>query len=382
MEYDIFDDNVEIKKESDSFDYKKLFYLVTSISITLTSIICFLLLFPQTRSVLNKQYFSDNEMIISLEEANYILNSYYLDLKSLDKDIYLEEYILLNAIRTNDNLTLKEKELFYQVIDILKDNTYINKEYVYFSLNNVYVEYLKRPKSVNSNVCADYNYIFKQIRMFLDEPDLNEDICGVYKKYLLHEIIHCIFVKNNTLPSYFSEGMTELLCNEYFSDDPYFEYNSYPLEICAVKILCEVTSTDTVLKSFTLEDMSFIEEEISNILGNSEEAKLCLNSLNKTFKQLEKNNVLKKEEYSDYYECIKIFRKCMQIKTSENKEYDDSAYLYNEVLLENLYIDPKSVYNEYFNQLENLACEKPYFSSKLKNGITDREWVKTKTILN
>lgn len=272
-----------------------------------------------------------------------------------------DEYCLLNAIEENKNLNDFEKEEFYKCIDLILDNPYLDKEMAYSSLRNVTVHnWLFRPSGVSETTQGDYNYLNGIIRIF-DKSDGNT---------FDHEKIHCIFTNENTinLPDYFDEGMTELLNNEYFSDDPFLELSNYPFEVAAVRMLCELTSPDVVLKAYTLGDMKFISEDLAKKCASSiEEADEALNNLDLTlqaFKSFDDNEMEKARGY--FAEATVYFDKV--ITKLDKKDDRRVSYFYNIILLLDMFSDMP--YDDYVDDLvEHGYDEKAYFSSKLKDEI-------------
>ena len=274
---------------------------------------------------------------------------------------FVDDYLVLNGVRENRHLNEEEKEFFYKYIDLIKDNPYLNKEVAYSSLLNLNIVSMNRPSDVSDSVVADYTYFDRTIRLFHDDLE---------KKSLAHEGIHCLFISESTsnLPLYFKEGMTELLTNEYFSDTPYIEDTSYPFEICAVKMLCELTSADTVLRAFSYGDMSYISKEIGIIIGNEEDALLALDALDYLFKVFRDeydgctNPIV--DSYLGNYICD-VFNKCIEMKYFDGDAYKREDYLFHYNLFTYMFNDKP--YTTYFDVCDSLYLEKPYFSSRLKS---------------
>ena len=142
-------------------------------------------------------------------------------------------------------------------------------------------------------------------------------------------------------------------------------------------MLCEATSSDTVLKAYTYGDMSYIIDEIAQYIG-SEEA----NQVIDIFSTVLDDYLYQKEfNYSDediYDKCISKLNSCVHDKfLNDDKVCDITAYYYNETLFKTIgFIDYG--YNNYIEH-SGVNC-KGYFSKKLieKNSINDTEKVLTK----
>ena len=269
-------------------------------------------------------------------------------------------YLLLNAIHCNDNLTDDEKEFCCGFIDMFNDNPYLDKERVYHSLLNLDISYKNRPYIYDDSVEGVYIDKFKSIGIFVDDPD---------KAVLGHEVIHCICANDGCLPTFFVEGMTELLANEYFSDSPFIEFKNYPFEIYAVKMLCDTAGSDVVLKAYTTGDMNLIYEALASYSGTVDDAKKAIGIFEKLFLFLdgksENLNFNIDEMTNDLFMYLNSVANNKYGDNPEEFNFDRSSYYYNQILFLNIF-DSKSK-DAISADLEELGvfC-KPYFSSKLK----------------
>ena len=318
------------------------------------------------------KYFSNDNLFdgnsisddISDEEIQSIVSDLEEKLGCEIVEANTEAYCLLNAISDNRFLNETEKEHFYKYIDLIIDNPYLDKEEVYNSLLNVTIHnYLLRPSGVSNSTQGDYGYKNKIIRIFNNS---NQNTIG-------HEGIHCIFSteKTQNLPQYFDEGMTELLNNEYCSDKPFYELYNYPFEVSAVKMLCEITSSDTVLKAFTYGDMNIIAEDLANTCGSSvEEADEALEKFALTFDRFKSDDFDFRDEEArlDFCEAWEYFDKCCAALFSDDAE--KNSYYYYSILIMNMFFDdPYQCYSD--DLVEHGYEEKAYFSSKLKQKIIE-----------
>lgn len=269
-------------------------------------------------------------------------------------------YLLLNAIHCNDNLTDDEKEFCCGFIDMFNDNPYLDKERVYHSLLNLDISYKNRPYIYDDSVEGVYIDKFKSIGIFVDDPD---------KAVLGHEVIHCICANDGCLPTFFVEGMTELLANEYFSDSPFIEFKNYPFEIYAVKMLCDTAGSDVVLKAYTTGDMNLVYEALASYSGTLDDAKKAIGIFEKLFLFLdgksENLNFNNDEMTNDLFFYLNNVANAKYGDNTDEFNFDRSSYYYNQILFLNIF-DSKSK-DAISADLEELGvfC-KPYFSSKLK----------------
>lgn len=269
-------------------------------------------------------------------------------------------YLLLNAIHCNENLTDDEKNFCCQFIDMFNDNPYLDKERVYHSLLNLDISYKNRPYIYEDSVEGVYIDKFKSIGIFVNDPD---------KAVLGHEVIHCICANDGCLPTFFVEGMTELLANEYFSESPFIEFKNYPFEIYAVKMLCDTAGSDIVLKAYTTGDMNLIYEALASYSGTVDDAKKAIGIFEKLFLFLDgKNENLdfnNDEMTNDLFFYLNSVANAKYGDNTEEFNFDRSSYYYNQILFLNIF-ESKSK-DAISADLEELGvfC-KPYFSSKLK----------------
>ena len=269
-------------------------------------------------------------------------------------------YLLLNAIHCNENLTDDEKDFCCGFIDMFNDNPYLDKERVYHSLLNLDISYKNRPYIYDDSVEGVYIDKFKSIGIFVDDPD---------KAVLGHEVIHCICANDGCLPTFFVEGMTELLANEYFSDSPFIEFKNYPFEIYAVKMLCDTAGSDVVLKAYTTGDMNLVYEALASYSGTVDDAKKAIGIFEKLFLFLdgksENLNFNNDEMTNDLFFYLNNVANAKYGDNTEEFNFDRSSYYYNQILFLNIF-DSKSK-DAISADLEELGvfC-KPYFSSKLK----------------
>ena len=344
----------DINKDT-TMSWKKVFFFLKAILCVGISYIILL----SFLEVNNENLFFNNELIISDMQQSAIISELELELGiSIPKE-EVDDYLILNAIRTNDKLTKEEKEIFYDFVEIIKDNPYINKEDIYKSFSDVYISYMKKTDDIEENVLADYTASLDLIRIFTENPE--ETKKSPPESEVEHEGIHAMF--NKKLPKWFKEGATQLYRNEYYSDNPYVEYITYPIEVSAVKLLCEVTNEDVVLKAYTLGDFSLIEKYIANLLNDKALANQSLELLRKSIEN--KDNKRDKLFVEQNSKCLEIFDLCIQKKYEQDPDYQAIPYFYNKLLVASVFSD--IYYDAYCNVIDTLGVlEKGYFSKELQ----------------
>lgn len=333
---------------------------------------------PEEREFLNDNIYSGNNLNISGDELQGVVSSLEDELGISIADGCEDEYCILNSVLENPNLSDTEKDVFYRVVQIINENPYVNREEVYSSLLNVDVLYKNRPFSFNKDVEGVYSHEYESIGIFVDDPEY---------RVLIHEIIHCIFTNDNTinLPAYFSEGVTELLANEYFSETPFVELTNYPFEIAVVKMLCEVSSPEAVLEAYSTGDMSVVAKKIAEVSGDEESAMDALNMLDYTMKRFNGELGEGEETITDKDEIINsfipLFRDVVEAKYSDI-DHSLVSYYYNEILFANIF--DEDPYNNYVDDLMEFGSDhKAYFSENLRNTLkNDGSIQKVNSIVN
>lgn len=359
-----------------SKSFKAICILLSAICIVSSLYIKFGLFQFKDRDLSDENIFNGNDLAISDEMLSGVVSELEDALNvTVDNEDY-EAFAVLNAILKNENLTETEKEVFYRSYKIIKDNPYINKEAAYRSLLNVDVSYKKRGFSFDKDVEGIYSSNYETIGVFVKDPD---------NRVLLHEIIHCIFSNEQTknLPTFFDEGMTELLANEYFSEKPFYETVNYPIEISAVKMLCEVSTPDAVLEAYSTGDMSIIAKEITKITRNEDDTNKALNAFELLMRQYrgEATEEEKVDNQTLINECIPIFRGIISAKFEEGSK-ERGSYYYNEILFASIL--EENPYDSYVDSLVELGySERAYFSSELKAKVAEKKQIqKAKSIEN
>lgn len=311
----------------------------------------------------SKNYFSANKVIASNEDVAEAINNL--------EEIFREEiplkkqnaYLVLDSIVQNQNLNKQEKDIAYDLLPIIEENPYLNKETAYRNLLNLDIKFAaERPEYYKKTTAGDYSYYKHKINIYYDyETETEEDF-----DILRHELIHCIYINSYTenLPRSFKEGMTELLTNEYYSNKPYEEIVSYPFLVLYVKTLCEITSPDTVLKAFSYGDMNIIYEAMSNIKGTKEEAQELLNKIDTILLKALDEESLTNEPVQEVLD---------KISTYKNTNTANDMLSYYKYLLSSL--TQEKYYEVYFQRIfAKPSLKKAYFS---KNLIEKNEKEKT-----
>ena len=290
------------------------------------------------------------ELKLSNEELNELENKISNEIGQDVNDS--DNTIVFGAVLENDNLNCYEKETIYQLSDLLNENEYLDKTEAYDGLRKLDIVYDEKA-DYGKDVLGVYDDYENKITIIEDNTS---------KETLLHELIHCTYSDDNyhKLPKFINEGMTELLTNEYFSENAFIEEKSYPYEITMVKMLCEVIGEDKVLEAYSKEDISIIEDELNKVLeiDNADE---LLENMNNLTASLEENKEISNEDIEN---VTNIFDKYYEKYDKNSIELE--MYLYNKQVLKLLKTECPYLSYEYL-LITNGYYVKPYFSEKLKS---------------
>ncbi len=301
--------------------------------------------------------YKNRDIKISQEEYNNIINNVENSL-GYDVESYKEDdYLLLNAVLENNNLSDSDKYQFLEYGDMFYENPFLNREKAYRNLKDVKIDYNAVRDMDDLSIVGEYDNKENTINIYDDTRDVKG-----------HEIIHCIYnVKKSGLDSYFIEGMTELLYNEYFEDNPFLEINSYPLEVACVKMLGDLCGSDTILEAYSTSSMKPIIDVLSTYSSKGQ-AKENLELLNNLMSEYRENNEV--THYVDYDNMITYFNNVSDKKLDfDGDAIDYNSYKYNLKLFRTIFSD--NVVDSYLNTIEYEGIgEKAYFSEKLKEDFT------------
>lgn len=313
--------------------------------------------------VVNKDYgyniYNNKELKISEEEQNELVS--LLESESGISNIDNERDLILTAAINNPNLNENEKQMIYSLVDLIEDNPYINKKTAYANLRDLDIIPNAERKDVDE--CTVGRYIPQNNTIELYEEDVDNNI-------LRHELVHCIFYNSHTfiVPRYLSEGVTELLIDEYFTEEPFVEDSSYPYEIAMVKILCEMIGSDAVLEAYSTGDLRILYNKLCEVMDKKSALKY-LDLINDMFEDYNRNGKVSLDDMSEFLATTNAY---FSIKEGNTV---NEAYEYNKELLINMKNDNSS--NDYiFYVINNGYYKKPYFSSKLKEE-TKKNYLET-----
>lgn len=361
----------KLYKPSKEFDWHKIILiqkgtclLLLAANLTLATLLWQFDGVSAIKKVDKNNLFANNKIAISSIEQEKIIDNLEQELNVEIKN-NKDKYLLLNAIYNNRYLSFEEKKLFYRFIDYFNDNPYLDKQAVYERLLNVDIHFSWRSLfKVSSNTLASYRDDYNTIVYYDFNPE---------DETLAHEGGHCINGDNN-LPRWFNEGMTQLIINEYFYDNP-FEYNGhYPNEVYLVKYFCEILGSDTMLEAYTKDEPEIIYKKLGAIYGNSKCAKTKLDIIDNYMDKIlnagsddELHHNFKELSEEGIKEVIYAYSYLANYAKAGNKEEKDTViYLYFQLT------------NPIFEEGTDEVLKKAYLSSELKNKGYDKGNIKVK----
>lgn len=260
-----------------------------------------------------------------------------------------------DMVHGNSHLDDDEKKLLLEFQQIIDDNPNLNQSDVYDNLSDVNIIYQSKEME-EDNVIGMYYPNKNQIRIFEDDWSHHT---------LIHELIHCIYSneENRRLPVFFQEGVTELLADEYFSDNPFLEMDNYPFEVTMVKMLCEMVGEDIVLEVYTTGNEKLLIQELSKSMGIIP-SKIFISNLEEMF-QGYKNNNIPAEVHLEVLQYLDSFY--------SSSDINSDIYTYNRNILQLMGEDyPNVCYREYI--MENGYYQKYYFAQNKMNDNNEIIW--------
>ena len=268
-----------------------------------------------------------------------------------------EDVSLLDAIEQNENLTREDKDLIDTLEQLIIEDEYLDINQAKRALRTIKINYnVEKPIGVTDSTKARYNEGTNIIDVYESSEKINKDL-------LRHEIVHSIYVNIFTkfLPDYFSEGMTELLINEYVSELHYDEKTTYPFEVTMVKVLCEMVGSNNVRKTFAKGNMKTIERKVEDIAG-TQKTKDFFKTIENIFKKYESGIKISDDEYNKMMNFLDSYFTYTYQEDKDEEKYE--RYLYYRGILS--LINKENSYNSYLDYLnETYTPRYPYFSSEL-----------------
>ena len=240
-------------------------------------------------------YLKDNASLTE-EEINVLLTDINEDIRQITDDLKynidnvntneeVENYFLLNAINLNKEMTKKEKELYLNFYEFYNDNPYLDKLSLYKRLCNL--EFTRENEISDDKKNADSKKNGTIITYATYSP-FNNEITYYYKpdsETSIHEGVHCNLCTFN-IPISIDEGMAEIIKNEYFDCNEFI----YDRNTSLTKALIEIVGKETLLKSISLDDSSYLQDAlVNNLIRKGRKKEEALEITNKFLEDIDRS---------------------------------------------------------------------------------------------
>ena len=326
------------------------FYLATSIPTDFTKID----IDKNDNTIFQEYSFDTNDLA-----DNELLQNYA---KNLDYEEELNENTMkiISVIYKNQNLNNKERSSIYKLHPMWEDLDDFNIENACNNLSTLDIKYIDRPENYSDITHGIYNYKENEINIFENEEDVSNNTIS-------HELVHVLFTNKNTkkLPSWFVEGVTQLLTIEYSKEESYIENNTYPYEVTMVKLLCEMVGSDKVIEAYMYGNMDLIYQELESmyrkdIIDNFKE------NIKIVFESFRNNKQIPVKNYNDMIIFINHHK-----MLSESQTTKETIEYYKNILCLINNKNPYKSYDDFIN--DNESVPKPYFSKELVKEYEKKE---------
>lgn len=221
------------------------------------------------------------DVIEKQEDILIDLDNPFAESQNLVTTTDAEVNLLMEAFGANPLLNDKDLEIALSLQKYLENNPYLDMESLYETFASVgIVRFIYE----NGNVSGDYSRNLNIVGIYDYLAVDKEDYCET----LQHELVHSTGHLDNYM---LDEGMTTLICSEYFSD--FKITNAYCDHVLMTKVFCELITSDKMLEAYSKQDMTIIKTEMLKLNPNEEDYEKLLTVMQeygKRFKETEKLN--------------------------------------------------------------------------------------------
>lgn len=272
---------------------------------------------------------SDN----STEVENDFLLPIYIETLPLGEKIEFWR----TSIEYNHSLKELEKEVAYFLEGYMRVNPYID---YYDVCSRFFTVYIKNTLFWNGKTLASYD---REMNSITNYNSMKKEL-ERYKMDMFHEFVHMTGYLDNVL---LNEGITSLICHEFY---PSVFEDGYNRNVVMCKIFCEFIGPDTMLRAYSNQDISIIENALYEIIPDQEFNQKFLCLLDDYAKYRKKDKIEESVLQDKVDEIVYYLQNYLDSsKVSEEKKKTISASYIVPFIVEGL--DGTS--NMYFNSLEN-----------------------------
>lgn len=280
----------------------------------------------------------------------------------------MEEFIE-KSVNENRNLEEEERKFFEKYATYLEENPYAEKIDTYYSLKDLKIDYVESEEAARIKRGAQYFSGSNQIVAYNFQD--NDDF--INRIQLGHEGFHalsgegenCGFMKvdlatlkMSSLGQAMTEGMTQILTEEYLVERASGITYYYPEETCLVKIIAELVGADTLLYGYSNHDIDIVIKKLGELDGNVDKARNLIELMDKMTRQQHLNKEVQQECKNQIYPILQEY---YQLKVAENPE---KAQILT-YLIEAFYHDVKAGDSPVYCY----ELHKAYFSEELKSRV-------------
>ncbi len=278
------------------------------------------------------------------------------------------EELIYRGVKENSNLTEEQRVFFERYSTYLEENPYLSKDDSYYNLKNLHIHEVS---SSNKHIIASYD---PQLDCIIMNNSAERDGLGD-ESALEHEGIHLFssngrdsgFNKFDVLQLQISvfgnsltEGMTQILSEEYFEKRGSGITRTYSEETLLVKFIAELIGADVLLYGYSTHDIDIVIQKLGALDGDLSKARRLITVMDEIL-FLSKSG--ERQNHSDLVASYKdqiysILKDYYRIKVAENEEKAPVLTYLREAFY---HIESASSPVYYYD------FHKAYFSEQLKN---------------
>ena len=267
----------------------------------------------------------------------------------------MEEFIE-EATDHNPHISEEEKEFLTLFAPYLVDNPYLDQNQVYNNLKRFKTVYEYQPGHILGQFSWPHNIKIEIFNVKTKEEALEES------STIGHEIFHLLsFGKNgcgfrtyeSDLGDGISEGMTQILTEEYLLGRNETFTKSYWKQSIIVKFLCELIESDTMLEGYSTHNIDLVIERLGSLDGDFEKAKRLISLVDEITIEDKNGMFASSEKLNELFDILATYYKLA------DEDHDKKIILEHFVR----YLFPSRF--QFSDDIQSL--HKAYFCSDLQN---------------
>lgn len=194
--------------------------------------------------------------IVSIYGFNLLASNLSYILRRFDKRDSVDD--MKTSISDNTNINEEEKKYLNGIDVFINDyEKYIDVPFACDKLENFHIIYKECDNNGSYVTKGTWSKSKEEIIYYITKDESKE----TKQRTINHELLHLISSHDGNYPGILNEGVTSVICYEYnFDTDCYDKYR------LITYMLCEVVSSDVVIKSYLMSDYSIIENKLYEII--------------------------------------------------------------------------------------------------------------------